>query len=390
MSAALPKKLLFIVNVDWFFVSHRLPIATAALERGYEVHIATEVTDCKERLEQLGIIIHDVRFGRSNSSLPGVVRLFYDLLRVLRQVRPQIVHLVTIKPVLIGGIATRVVGVPAKVSAISGLGFAFVQRGWVSRVRRIIIGLLYRAALAHPNSCVIFQNESDRDQVLKIARVPASQVRLIHGSGVNLDQFRPSTTAHETPPIVMMAARLLFDKGVREFVRAATLLKNRNLRFALVGGPDPGNPASLTGEDVRALEQEGAVEVWGHRSDMAAVLAQATIVVLPSYYGEGLPKVLLEAAACGKPVITTDEPGCRNAVIPEITGLLVPARDAKALADAIQRLIEDPERISALGSAGRSWVEAEHDIHSVVKKQLGIYAELMRSNEIQAMSKNEG
>lgn len=378
MNRAEPTRLLFVVNVDWFFASHRLPIALAAMKDGYEVHLATEVTDQKERLEQLGLVVHEVPFGRGSSSLTGAIRSFIGVCRVIRQVRPRIVHLVTIKPVLLGGIAARLLGVPAKVSAISGLGFVFVARGFSSFIRRIPIRLLYGLALSHPNACIVFQNDSDRQRVVRMARIPKGQVRMIRGSGVDLERFSAQLERTDEPPIVLMAARLIWDKGVGEFVEAAVLLRKSGARFVLVGEIDPGNPASLSADDLAKLKVAGDVEVWGYQSDMASVLAQASIFVLPSYYREGLPKVLLEAAACGKPVITTDEPGCRDAILPGTSGLLVPARDAAALSAAIKDLISDPDRLLEMGRAGRQWVEAEHDIKMVVGKHLAIYEDLMK------------
>lgn len=377
--AAMPARprLLFVVNVDWFFVSHRLPIALAALKCGYEVHLATELTGPKDALERAGLVVHTVPFGRGSASLPMVIRAFLATWRIIRDVRPQLVHLVTIKPVLMGGLVARLLGVPAKVSAISGLGFVFVSRGIFSVARRIPIRLLYGLALRHPNSCIVFQNDSDREQVLRMARIPKGQVRMIRGSGVDLERYSAQLKRIEGPPIVLMAARLLKDKGVGEFVQAAYILRDSGARFVLAGDIDPGNPTSLSAEDVANLKAEGHVEVWGHQADMATVLTQASIFVLPSYR-EGLPKVLLEAAACGKPVITTDVPGCRDAILPNATGLLVPVRDSAALAAAIKDLISDPDRSLKMGRAGRQWIEAEHDIRMVVGKHLAIYEDLMK------------
>lgn len=376
MNGIAPKRLLFVVNVDWFFASHRLPIALAAREAGYEVHVATEPTSHKERFEQLGLIVHDVPFGRGSASAVGGLRAFLSLCGVIRRVQPHIVHLVTIKPVLLGGIAARLLRVPAKVSAISGLGFVFVSRGLISHLRRIPIQLLYALALRHSNARVIFQNDSDFKQVVRMARIPKTQVRMIRGSGVDLARFHPQANAIVEPPIVLMAARLLWDKGVREFVEAAEILREHATRFVLVGDIDPGNPASLSSEDLEKLKAEKPVEHWGHQADMASVLAQATIVILPSYR-EGLPKVLLEAAACRKPVITTDVPGCRDATQPGLSGLLVPCRDAAALALAIKELLDDPRRALDMGRAGRIWVETEHSIEKVVGEHLAIYEELV-------------
>lgn len=370
------RRVLFVVNVDWFFVSHRLPVALAALARGAEVHIATELTDCADQLQRLGLKVHEVPFGRGSAGLLGLIIALWSTGKVVAQVKPNLVHLVTIKPVLLGGLVAGVLRVPAKVSAISGLGFVFVSRGWVGRLRRRVVSLLYRLALKHPNAVVVFQNDTDREHVISMSGISPAQARMIRGSGVDLKLF-DITPEPAGSPIVMMAARLIKDKGVVPFVQMARQLAGAGARFVLVGDLDPGNPASLSTGELGALKQEGVVEVWGHRSDMANVIAQATIFVLPSYYGEGLPKVLLEAAACGRPVVTTDIPGCRDAIVVDETGLLVPPRDEEALTKAVKLLLDDKERRVQMGRAGRRWVEMNHSIESVVDQHLAIYNELL-------------
>lgn len=377
------KRILFVVNVDWFFVSHRLPIALGAVRAGYDVHVATVVTDKRAELEAAGLTVHPLDFERGDTTLASVWRTLGQLYRVFRLVHPDLVHLVTIKPVLLGGIAARLARVPAVVAAISGLGYVFIARGIKARVQRWIVTVLYRLALTHDSVKVIFQNADDRDGVIRAAGLPIEQTEVIRGSGVNLDSYRvaPSPAG---PPIVVLAARLLADKGVREFVDAARILRrspaaaSRLVRFALVGSVDPANPASLTHKELSAWADEGVVEVWGFRSDMDQVLSEASIVVLPSYR-EGLPKVLIEAAACARAVVTTNVPGCRDAIEPGVTGLLVPVRDPIALAHAIEQLLEDPHRCKAMGAAGRLLAERAFDVRQVVAAHLIIYEALVGS-----------
>lgn len=284
----------------------------------------------------------------------------------------------TIKPVLYGGIAARLAGVPAMVAAISGLGFVFVAGGLKARLLRAAVGRLYRLALGHRNSRIVFQNTADRDVLARLGAVRAEQVVMIRGSGVDLGQYRvvPEPAA---PVTALMAARLLRDKGVREFVEAARLLRQRGLsvRMQLAGGVDPGNPASITPEQAAQWQDEGCVEVLGERKDIAALYGAAHMAVLPSYR-EGLPKSLLEAAACGRAVVTTDVPGCRDAIDPDVTGLLVPPRDAPALADAIARLAEDASLRQRMGAAGRALAEREFGIEDVCRRHLAIYRALAR------------
>lgn len=370
------KKLIFVVNVDWFFVSHRLPIALEALRQGYEVHIATGITTQKEVMERYGLIVHPISINRSNTNLYDLLKTFWQIAAVFRKVRPDVVHLVTIKPVLLGGIAARLVGIRGVVAAVSGLGYVFIDRGWAARARKKAVGSLYRLALRHPNLKVIFQNPDDRDNLIRITGLPTSKVVMIRGSGIDLHEFR-STPLPEGVPIVVMAGRLLVDKGVREFAEAARMLrKKNNIRFCIVGVRDPDNPSSLSEAELSAWEEEGIVERWGQRNDMSNVLSAAHVVVLPSYR-EGLPKVLLEAAAAGRAVVTTDVPGCRDAIEPNVTGMLVPARDAQALASAIESLLANRQRCDAMGVAGRRLAEKEFDIRQVVAKHMQIYQGLM-------------
>ena len=371
------RRLLFVINVDWFFLSHRLPIALEALRQGYEVHIATGLTDRLDELQRHGLVVHPLSLDRSSAGLGNAWRTMVQLLQVLRAVRPDVVHLVTIKPVLLGGLAARLAGVPAVVVAVSGLGFVFVARGAKAVVRRWLVGGLYRVALGHRNFRVIFQNPDDRAILSRLTHLPSSKIEMIRGSGVDLTQYVPMPM----PPgvtVVLLAARLLVDKGVREFVQAARLLRRHGVsaRFCLVGSVDPANPASLSDAELTQWADEGVVELWGQRSDMPWVLGAAHVVVLPSYR-EGLPKVLLEAAACGRAVVTTDVPGCRDAIIPGETGLLVPARNAAALADALKGLINNPAHYQAMGRAGRALAESAFDVQQVVAAHLRLYQELM-------------
>lgn len=372
------RTLIFVVNADWFFLSHRLPIALEAQRQGYQVHIATGLTDRLDELQRQGLVVHPLALDRSSAGLGNAWRTGVQLWQVFRTVRPDVVHLVTIKPVLLGGLVARLAGVPAVVVAVSGLGFVFIARGVKAAVRRWLVGALYRLALGHRNLKVIFQNPDDRASLTKLTHLPDSKIAMIRGSGVELTQYS-GTPLPLGVPVVLLAARLLVDKGVREFVHAARLLKQRgaSARFCLVGTVDPANPTSLTDAELSQWASEGVVELWGHRLDMPRVLAAAQVVVLPSYYGEGLPKVLIEAAACGRAVVTTDHPGCRDAIDPGVTGVLVPVRNAAALADALEGLINNPARCQAMGNAGRALAESAFDVRQVVATHLRIYQELI-------------
>lgn len=370
-----------MVNVDWFFLSHRLPVALAAMREGYQVHVAVGITDRLAELQSYGFTVHPLRMHRGAAGITRDGAAFLELLRLFRTVDPDLAHLVTIKPVLFGGIAARLAGTRAVVAAISGLGFVFVDRGLRAWLRRLLVGNIYRLALGMETQKVIFQNTDDRDCLVRLTRLPASKYQIIRGSGVDLSQYRP-TLLPGGVPVVIMACRLITTKGIWEFVAAARLLRARSVacRLCLVGSIDPDNPASLDAADLAGIDAEGVVELWGHRSDMASVMEQASVVALPSFYGEGLPKVLIEAAACGRAIVTTDMPGCRDAVDPGNSGLLVPVRDAPALADALELLLADPERCAQMGRAGRALAEREFDITQVVTQHLSIYRDLLQKS----------
>lgn len=371
------KKALFLVNVDWFFLSHRLPIAQKALEQGYQVHIATKITTKQAELEANGFIIHPLPLARGKSSLLNEVHSFFAILKVFTSVKPAIIHLVTIKPVLYGGIAARLSGTNNIVAAISGLGYIFTTTGKMAYVKRWLVSSIYRLALRHDNIKVIFQNHDDQAVLSKATGLTQQQTLIIPGSGVNLDKFT-YTQEIESTPIVIMVSRLLSDKGVHEFVDAAREIRQRGIqaKFQLVGEPDPDNPASISDSDMEHWHQQQNVEILGQRNDIAALFSQAHLVVLPSYR-EGFPKVLIEAAACGRAIVTTDVPGCRDAIIPEMTGCLVPPKDASALANAIERLILDPNLRRRMGKAGRELAEKKYAIEHVVETHLNLYQELL-------------
>ena len=380
------RKLLFVVNVDWFFLSHRLPIALEALRQGYEVHIATTLTDKITVLQDHGLVVHSLSLDRSGANWSTAIHEVWQIYRVFKEVNPDVVHLVTIKPVLFGGLAARLAGVPAVVAAISGLGFVFVAKGVKATIRRWLVSTLYVFALGHYNLRVIFQNPDDLAFLARLVQLPEQKVTIIRGSGADLTEYcmKPLPTG---VPIVLLAARLLVDKGIREFVQTAQILRQRGLsaqdaRFVIVGKPDPANPASLRPDELAQWTEEAVVELWGHRTDMPRVLEAAHVTVLPSYYGEGLPKVLIEAAACGRAIVTTDHPGCRDAIEPNKTGLLVPIKNASALADAIEYLIKNINVRKRMGAAGRDLAEKEFAIEKIVAEHMKIYQNLLDKGNV--------
>lgn len=369
--------LLFWINTDRFLWSHRIAVLRGARDAGYDVHVACDVSDLGPALRAESFTLHPLPLHAGHAAMSSSLRSFHAFYRLVRHVRPDIVHLVTIKPVLFGGIAARIAGVPARVAAISGLGFVFLAQGMRARVRRGLVGILYRLALGGNATRVIFQNATDRALITRLAGIDDDRIAMIPGSGVDLALYDPAP-ATEEPPLVVVAARLLLDKGIGEFVAAARELRARGVdaRFVVAGDPISTNPAAVPPALLERWRQEKIVDFIGHSEDIAALYARATLVVLPSYR-EGMSKSLIEAAAAGRPVVTTDVPGCRDAIIPGETGLLVPVRDAGALADAIAVLLADPTRARQMGEAGRRLAEDRFRVAAVVDRHLAIYASLL-------------
>ena len=376
-------RIVFVVNDIGFLLSHRVEICIAAIDRGYEVHV---VAPYKQKhvlkLAEMSISFHSLSLSRVNFNPLQEFKLVFSLIEVFRNIKPDIVHLITVKPYLYGGIAARLAKTPAVVSAVSGLGILFSSKDFKYKLMRLGVYPLYKLAFGHKNQVVIFQNSSDREILLEWGVIKKSQVRMIRGSGVNLSHYPMLNEPINKTPVIAFAARLLKDKGVEVFVQASRLLKNRNLdaNFWLIGSPDPGNDNSVTQEQLARWECEGLVKLFGFRQDVAYLFGKSNIVTLPSFYGEGLPKVLIEAAACGRAVVTTDHPGCRDAIRPG-TGILVPVKDPASLADAIQDLIQHPEKRHNMGRLGRVMAEKEFSVDKVVATHIEIYQDLLKERD---------
>jgi glycosyltransferase involved in cell wall biosynthesis len=370
------KRILYVCNVAWFFVSHRLAHAVAARQAGYEVHVAGAPDRLVRLIEAEGIAFHPVPFDRSGGA--GIADLLaYRALRALyASLRPDLVHHVTMKPILLGSWAARAAGVPATVNAVSGLGTLFLAEGSRAMMRRSVVLSLLRPACRGPRVAGIFQNEDDRAAFVGAGIFDLDRTVLIPGAGVDLQRFHPSPEATGMP-LVVLPARVLRDKGVVEFVEAARTLAARGVRarFALVGGHDPHNASALSLSELDALATP-PVEWWGQREDMPEVFTAAHIVCLPSYR-EGLPKALAEAAAAGRAIVTTDVPGCRDVVRHGVNGLLVPPRDADALARALEQLLSDPAMRQRFGRMGRARAEARLGLEAVIGSTLDLYQRML-------------
>ncbi|MCR6629400.1 MAG: glycosyltransferase family 4 protein [Magnetospirillum sp.] len=370
------RRLGLLVGQDWSFLSHRLGLARAARDAGYDVTVITPLGGSAQAIRNHGFRLKHVPFGRNLGTPATDLLAIGRLARLCHELELDVLHNFALKPALIGGLGGLLAGVPAVVSTVAGLGYMFINHNLKTRALRLAVTSGLRATMGRAGCRLIVQNRDDQALVTD-AVVAAERVRLVRGSGVDARQFAP-TPEPEGIPVAVLPARMLWDKGVGELVEAARRLHAAGtpIRIALVGGPDAGNPRSVGEDQLRAWHDEGIVEYWGHSGDMPGVWARAHIAVLPSYR-EGLPKALLEAAACGRPLVTTDVPGCRELVEHGANGLLVPVRESAGLAEALARLAASPEERLRLGAEARRRVEAELGDSAIQAAILAVYDEAL-------------
>ena len=372
-------RLLFLINEALFFTTHRLPVALAAQADGYEVHVAAPYEEKSVSIiRNYGLHYYDIPLQRGGRNLIRELHLVARCLYLVLSIKPDLVHHVAMKPVIFGGLVSRFMRVPAVVHAITGMGFLFIRQDWLARVLRALIMPLYRYALGHPNVRVIFQNPDDLGLFLKQNLVRKNTTVMIKGCGVDMAKFVPATPP-VGPIVVMFPARILGDKGVHEFIQAARDFKaaGSGVNFVLVGRRDPENPTDVAEATIRGWEQEGLVEWWGFQNNMPTILTQAHIICMPSYR-EGLPRGLIEAAACGLPIVTADVPGCREVVKDGINGYLVPVRDSKATTVAIEKLAADPDLRRSMGYEARQLALSEFTVEDFVANTLATYDALRK------------
>ena len=382
MTIARPR-IIYLVTEDWVFVSHRLPIARAARDAGYDVVVATRVADHGAAIEREGFTLVSLPWNRRSLNPFHELSITLQLAALYRQLKPTLVHHVAVKPALIGSLAAFLAGVDNVVNAITGLGYVFTSTSSRARFLRPIVRLGFRLLLRRANSQIIVQNPDDGEVLTRECGIDQGHIRLIRGSGVDLDRFQ---AIHEpaSPPIrATLASRMIWDKGIGDLVEAARKLKDMGapVTVILAGKPDPDNPASIPESQLKAWHDEGIVEWRGFVADMPRLWAESHIAVLPSFYGEGVPKCLIEAAACGRPIVAADGPGLREIVCDGDNGMLVPAHDPTALADAIARLAGDTTIRTRMGAVGRRLAETGFSDKQVAAETLAVYQSLARPLE---------
>lgn len=370
--------LLFVVNRARWFLSHRLPIAERARHEGFHVHVATPASEFTSDIVQRGFHWHRIRLSRGGRNPLAELQTLSDLISLYRRLRPDIVHHVTMKPVLYGTMAARITGVPAVVNGMTGLGHLFLGTRPSDRLLRRIVGVGFGLAVRHANMRVLVQNPDDLDLLVRSGWLERRETVLI-ASGVDTDVFYPRDRSGENGlPTVLFPARLLRTKGLVEFIEAAKKLRAKGVRarFLLAGSHDPQNPTSVSVDKLRTWARDAEIEYLGDRSDMPELFRATDIVCLPSHR-EGMPKVLLEAAASGVAIVTTETAGCRDVVSHGTNGLLVPVGGVDELASALERLINDRETRTLMGRRGRERAVEEFSSRHLAERTLAIYRALL-------------
>ena len=370
------KKLFMVVNVDWFFLSHRLPIALAAKNAGYQVTIVTGDTGKLPQIASYGLDTIKFPFKRNKSSILNELKALLFLAKLYRQQNPSIVHLVGFKLILFGTIARFLSGKKPKiVNALSGAGTLFTNGQGLPLSIAVLLKLFNFSSRKEDH--YIFQNEDDL-ALFKTICPKVATFTLIKGSGVDLKQFQATPLPQNTPKQIIFVGRILREKGVFELIEAANSLKKEligKVKFIFIGDIDQDNPSSLSTLEMNNLMDNDYTEWHGHQKNVFEYIKNAYLVVLPSYR-EGLPKTLIEACAVGRPIITTDTVGCKEVVTQGENGFLVPVKDSKILAEKIKFMIENPTIAQEMGIQGRKRAETEFDLDIIINKTLAIYAHL--------------
>ena len=369
-------KIIYVANTDWYLYNFRLSLMKEMLGRSWQIVAISPKSSYALKLAREGVRFYPIKMDRKGKNPLRDLQLTWELFRLYKKERPDIVHHFTIKPVIYGSFAAKFFPSIFVVNAVTGLGYIFKQKG----VIRKFVEILYRFALAG-KSYTVFQNPENLSYFLKNKIVSEGKACLIRGSGVDIRRFAPSensTTSISNKVTFLMASRLLWDKGVKEFVEAAKKVKEvfTETDFWLVGDIDEGNPSSVSRDWLHEEIRYGIIKWYGHRDDVITFIQKADVVVLPSFYPEGLPKILLEGAAVAKPIIATDVPGCREIVENRENGLLVPVKDVSKLAEAMIRMIQNPSMRREMGKKGRVIVVQNFSDEIVISETLDVYKRL--------------
>ena len=370
------KKILIVVNSDWFFLSHRLPIALEAKRQGFEVHVSSRDTGRSPEIIAEGLEFHELPISCSGTNIKEELLAVRHFIKFYKRIQPDLVHHVTMKPVVYGSYAAKLLNIPV-LNAVSGMGYVFTSHK--GRVLPFIVKNFIKLGWKPGKTHVIFQNPDDRQQVKDLGLLNGIETTLIKGSGVNLDEFAYAEMPTQQPWRIILPARLLFDKGIKEFKLASEKLKEKwfgKVVFQLAGDVDFGNRTSITQEELNTWEDPGYFEWIGFHKDMVNLLGQSYLIVLPSYR-EGLPKSLIEANAVGRPIVTTDTVGCRECVVNGENGYLAKLQDVDDLASKIDTILSNKEMALEMSKKARIFAEDNFSINTVVNKHIELYNKLL-------------
>ncbi len=374
-----PRHLVYVITEDWFFASHFLDRAKAAVGKGYKVSVITRCRETAREFRQYGLAPINIEFSRRGLNPITELITIFRLRTILKRIKPDIVHNVALKPVVLGSLAAQFAGVQNIVNAPVGMGYVFTSEENRARILRPVVNALIRYSLGRQVRRVIIENNDDFNNLVASGFAKKDSIALIKGAGVDTKKFdyKPEPDGQVR---VIMVSRLLRDKGVQEFIDAAKLVKAREstVQFVLVGDVDEGNPTSLTADQLTDLRKSRDVTWLGARTDIAELLAASHVACLPSYR-EGLPKSLIEAASAGRPIVTTDVPGCREVVTHMVNGLLIQPRDVAALATAIEKLVKDPQLRQSMGKENRKKAVSEYANEMIIAQTHGVYDSFYKS-----------
>lgn len=371
------KNICLIINVDWFLVSHFFHYLKCLIDSGANVHVITAETDKIDSIRQLGANVHVVQFERGYSHPIREIKCFLKVFCTLIKISPSVVEAISVKAIVYGGLASVFLPIKTKIFYISGLGYSFTATSFFSKLRSRLFGAIYRVIFNQSNARIIVENRDDRSFVITSCRVLAEHIHLLPGAGVDLRVYysKPAPDEHSNPGkiIITMVSRLLIDKGVLEYLNAANKLteKYNNIEFFLVGDIDLSNPMSLKADSFVLYENNPQIKMLGRRNDIADILRESHVFVLPSYR-EGFPKVLMEASATGLPSITTDVPGCRDAVVNNFTGFLIEPKSVEQLVSSLIILIENQALRTQMGNSARRHAEKNFDVNIIAHRHLEI------------------
>jgi len=371
-------KILFIVSEDWYFVSHRLDVAIKAIECGYSVALLSHFSDSRDKINKLGIETLDWSLNRSSKNLFKEWSAVHDILSALDYYKPDLIHSVAMKPVLYSALATRINFNKPRIFALAGLGFIYSSERRIAKILRTMVKVAFKFLFIGNQIRVILQNPDDKSLLLSVKVIDENHIRVIRGAGVNVNLYSLTPIALNLP-IIVLPSRMLWAKGIGDFIDCARAVNKNGIkaRFVLVGAPDTLNPDTISADQLKAWDHEGIIEWWGHQNDMPNVYQQSTIVCLPTSYGEGLPKSLLEAASCGRPIISYNVPGCREVVIDGLNGILIPLKDIDALIKATETLLNDYELCVQMGKNGRELIVKEFSLEQIANETMAVWEEVL-------------